>query len=354
MNDMLETQLRETLAARAEEVPESAVGRVRGHDYRPRTRDLRPPIAGGAVACAAVAGGLVVGLGLSHPSAAFAGWKAHPTAAKPDEVASAGSSCQTKLQGMSGSAADSAASAQAGRPPLPSLSSMSQVLSDTRGPFTFLIYANPAGTASAACFDAPGFTSLNETAAIGSATPVATDGVSVVRQSQATSQGNGYTFIEGQVGSGVSQVTLDLKDGSTVQATIQNGWFAAWWPGSADATAASLTTPSGTTTATLPAPDMPGCPVTPGAGPNGNCTANSSAGSAGGASIGIQSAGGQAAGGPTTQCAPMFPTPAAAGSEAQQFGVGRPPGFTRRAFGAVAAAVQGVPIVSVVERLCEW
>jgi len=312
MNDMLESQLRETLAGRAADVTESAVSRVRDRDYRPRTRDLRPPIAGGVVACAAVAGGLVVALGLSHPSAAFAGWTAHPTAARPHEVSSAGSSCLAKLQAMSGSEAERAASAQAGHPPqLPPLSSMSPVLSDTRGPFTFLIYANSGATASAACFDAPGFTSANEMAVAGSVAPLATDGVSVVRQSEATSEGNGYTFIEGQVGSGVSQVTLNLKDGSTVQATTENGWFAAWWPGTVTATTASLTTASGTTTATLPTPDLPSCPLSPGAGPNGHCSAGSSAGSAG-AAVGMQSAGGPAAGGATTQTSAKAPHPRSA------------------------------------------
>jgi hypothetical protein len=290
MNDMLETRLRDALAARADEIPASAVRRVRDWDYAPRTRDLRPPIAGGALACAAVAGGLAVTLGLSHPSPAFAGWKAHPTGARPGEVSDAGSSCVGKLQAVSGSAADRAATAQTGQPLLPALSSLSQVLSDTRGPFTFLIYASSDGSASAACFTAPGFTSASEMRAAGPVTPVATDGVSVMRQSQATSQGNGYTFIEGQVGSGVSQVTLNLSDGSTVQASTENGWFAAWWPGSADATTASLTTSTGTTTATLPTPDLPSCPPSPAGDQQSTCASSSGSGSHG-ATVGVQSGG---------------------------------------------------------------
>jgi hypothetical protein len=297
MNEMLETQLRETLCARADDIPASAVHRVRSRDYRPRTRDLRPPVAGGAIACAAAAGGLAVALGLSHPSSAFAGWRAHPTAARPNEVSDAGSSCLSKLQGISGSAADRAAAGQSGQPLLPSVSSMSQVLSDTRGPFTFLIYASSDGTASAACFDAPGFASASEMKAAGPVTPVATDGVSVVRQSQATSQGDAYTFIEGQVGSGVSQVVLNLTDGSTVQATAENGWFAAWWPGTVDATTASLTTASGTTTATLPTADLPSCPPSPPGDQQSSCGSSSSSASGRGPVVGIQSGGGTATSG---------------------------------------------------------
>ena len=297
MNDMLETQLRETLAARADEVPASAVRRVRSGNYRPRTRDLRPPVAGGALACAAVAGGLVATLGLSHPSPAFAGWKAQPTSAKPGEVADAGSSCVAKLQAMPGSAADRAAAGRAGAPTLPPLSSMSQVLSDTRGPFTFLVYANSDRTASAACFDAPGFASASEMRAPTPMT-VAADGISVVRQAQALSQGNGYTFIEGQVGSGVSAVTLNLSDGSTVQATTENGWFAAWWPGSTDATHATVTTSSGTNTQALPTAELPSCPPSPGGDQQSSCASSSGSGSGPGTAVlGMQSVNGSSMGG---------------------------------------------------------
>lgn len=294
MNDMLESQLRETLAARADEVPGSAVRRVRSRDYHPRTRDLRPPVAGGALACAAVAGGLALTVGLSHPSPAFAGWTAHPTSAKPSEVSDAGSSCLDKLKGMSGSTAARAATGQAGRPQMPALSSMSQVLSDTRGPFSFLVYANSDGTASAACFDAPGFASVSEVRAP-APVKVAADGLNVVRQAQSVSQGKGYTFIEGQVGSGVSQVTLDLSDGSTVQATTENGWFAAWWPGSTGATHATLTTSSGTRTVALPTAEPPSCPPSPNG--QGSCSASSSSsGGPGTAVLGMQSASGTSPG----------------------------------------------------------
>ncbi len=301
MNDMLESQLRETLAARADEVPAAALQRVRSREYRPRTRDLRPPVAGGALACAVAAGGLAVALGLSHPSPAFAGWKAHPTSARANEVTDAGSSCVDKLKAMPGSAADRAAAGQTGAPLLPPLSSMSQVISDTRGPFTFLVYANPDNTASAACFDAPGFTSASEMRAPAPVT-VAADGMTVMRQAQAVSQGNGYTFIEGQVGSGVSSVMLDLSDGKTVQATTENGWFAAWWPGSTDATRATLTTSSGTSTETLPTPALPSCP--PSSGGHGTCSAGSSASSASGIAAGMQSSNGPPSAGQSAQHRP--------------------------------------------------
>lgn len=95
-----------------------------------------------------------------------------------------------------------------------------------------------------------------------------------VQQAQAVHSGDGYTFIEGQAGSDVSGVTLEFPGGSSVQATVQNGWFAAWWPGTTDATSAVLTTPAGTPTVTLPAPKAPGC-ATPPSGSTTGCSSSS-------------------------------------------------------------------------------
>jgi hypothetical protein len=62
-----------------------------------------------------------------------------------------------------------------------------------------------------------------------------------------------YSFADGRVGSGVSAVTLLLADRSDVTATVQNGWFVAWWPGSSKATSAELATTTGETTQNLQA-----------------------------------------------------------------------------------------------------
>ncbi|MFG1996329.1 hypothetical protein ACGFJ7_40765 [Actinoplanes sp. NPDC048988] len=40
-----------------------------------------------------------------------------------------------------------------------------------------------------------------------------------------------YALASGQVGSGVTGVDVVLPDGRSVQATVGNGWWAAWWPG---------------------------------------------------------------------------------------------------------------------------
>jgi hypothetical protein len=52
----------------------------------------------------------------------------------------------------------------------------------------------------------------------------------------------------GQTGSGVTGVTLVLGDGTSVTTTVANGFFAAWWPGNATVSSASVTTAQGTST----------------------------------------------------------------------------------------------------------
>jgi hypothetical protein len=64
--------------------------------------------------------------------------------------------------------------------------------------------------------------------------------------------------VDGRVGAGVSAVTIERSDGSSVQATVTNGWYLAWWPGSVTATNAEVTTASGTSTVAFPStPTLP-------------------------------------------------------------------------------------------------
>ncbi|MGZ4274205.1 MAG: hypothetical protein ACXVRP_10645, partial [Solirubrobacteraceae bacterium] len=75
MIEQLESELRSALRARAEELPAGAGARVRAHAYRPRTRDLRPPVAAGALVTAAAVAAAVTLVDLGpQTSAAFAGW----------------------------------------------------------------------------------------------------------------------------------------------------------------------------------------------------------------------------------------------------------------------------------------
>lgn len=56
----------------------------------------------------------------------------------------------------------------------------------------------------------------------------------------------------GRAGSDVSAVTFTFSNGKTVEATIENGWYFAWWPWAGFPTSAQVTTSSGTATSPMP------------------------------------------------------------------------------------------------------
>lgn len=278
----IETQLRDALAARAQDIPRASAERLSAHDYRPRTRDLRPPVAAGALLTAAAAAATValVDLGPSTP-AAFAGWTARPTTAPASQVTGAEAGCTQRLEAIPNSRAAANVATVTGKPMgLPSVRTLSPVLSDTRGPFTFLVFAD--ADANASCISGPGFTSVSEARSLGPVPAVPTDGITVSWEAHTARAGQAYSFAEGHTGTGVSAVTLNLADGTAIQTSTQNGWFVAWWPGSTSAISSTVTTAAGTTTAALPPAMIPACPPAPSGGVV-SCTAGSGAGGAGAA-----------------------------------------------------------------------
>jgi len=106
----------------------------------------------------------------------------------------------------------------------------------------------------------------------------------LLSSSHASSHGGAYSWADGRTGDGVSAVTLTLGDGTTVQATVANGWFVAWWPSSQSVKSAAVTTPSGTSTQTFAVPDGPPCGPQP-------CPGGASRGSGSGEGGGTASGG---------------------------------------------------------------
>jgi hypothetical protein len=190
-------------------------------------RRLRPPVAIGgglaAVVCAIVA---VLSLA-GGASSAFAGWTAQPTAPTAGQLAAAQAYC-------------------AKNEPTPGLPLQ---MTDTRGPFTFEVYANDS--ANDFCITGPSFT--NTSGFITSA-PVTALAGRLYRWAEhtTTDAGQSYGYVIATAGEGVSAATLTLEDGTEVTATVQNGWAVAWWPASHHVTGARMTTPTGTQTQTFP------------------------------------------------------------------------------------------------------
>lgn len=136
------------------------------------------------------------------------------------------------------------------------LSEWHQVLSDTRGPYTTLLYEGPEDTAHMRCMFGPSPASrvleANVSGGWGGSPPIQPkpDGVQISSfgVSAAVGEEPASSTVTGLVGQDVSDVTMVLEGGERITATVANGWFLAWWPSGVPATAEEVTTSSGTAT----------------------------------------------------------------------------------------------------------
>jgi hypothetical protein len=259
MPDQLEESLREALSYRAAQLDPHSIARLRTIDYHPRRHRIgKLPVLGalGATGTVAAAVAALVTVG-SSVAPAFAGWQATPSTPAPGQLAQAEQACGQDLG--------------------------SPVLSDSRGPYTASIYAG--STTSNVCLSGNGV-SMSSSSTSQVPASVAAGHIQSNGGGTRDSAGNALTLVDGRTGAGVTAVTIDRGDGSSVQATVAHGWYLAWWPGTVAAKNAEVTTASGTSTVTFPtAPDLsaPACPS------GGHCTASYSFGGSRGAHSARQS-----------------------------------------------------------------
>lgn len=186
----------------------------------------------GLVASGFAAALAVVLVGVGTPSA-FAAWTATPTTPTPGQVAAAETTCKA-----------GAVTPPAGTPVVPTNVS----LTDTRGPFTLVLFgANTATQGALICLSGPDGTQFSISSG-SQPVPPGVDQITLNRLQGESANGQSYVIAEGSAGSEVSGTTLTLSDGSHVTASVGNGLFLAWWPGNATVTSAAVTTASGTTT----------------------------------------------------------------------------------------------------------
>jgi len=233
MSDLLEDDLREALADRAAHISPNATARLRAIDYHERggwlgsRRTLTVLGASGLSGAAAVA--ILLG---SSAAPAFAGWTANPSAPQPGQLAAAQARCRP----------------QSGTP----------VLTDTRGPYTASIYAD-----GSTCVDGNGI-NISSTTGGRRTTSIPAGTVLLNGAGESDSNGHALTMVDGPVGAGVSAVTITRSSGSSVQATVKNGWYLAWWPGTERAVTANVTSDTGTHTQSFPhrpQSPAPACPA---------------------------------------------------------------------------------------------
>jgi hypothetical protein len=232
MNDLLEQDLREALADQAALITTEASARLRAVDYHPRSRMLPSRAALGALGLSgAAAAGAAILLG-SSAAPAFAGWTASPTAPLPGQLVGAQQRCGTGAR--------------------------TPVLTDTRGPYTASIYAD-----GSTCVEGNGITiSASSDGGRKSSVPAGT--IELNGAGESDSDGHALTMVDGPIGAGVTGVTIARSDGSSVRATVKNGWYLAWWPGTERAVTARVASASGASAQSFPTgPDRrsPACPA---------------------------------------------------------------------------------------------
>ncbi len=252
MPDQLEQSLREAMSQRAAQLDPNSIARLRAIDYRPRRRRSGLVSAVSAVGVGGAVAALTAVFALSSGAApAFAGWRPTPTSPAPGQLARATQACGQDL----------------GRP----------VLTDSRGPYTASIYAD--STTSDLCLSGNGVSMSSRSTSVAPLS-VAAGQIELDGGGTRDSAGDALTLVDGRTGAGVAAVTIERSDGSSVQATVSNGWYLAWWPGTVAARNAKVTTASGTSTVafpTTPALSAPTCPS------GAHCAAGYSFGSGSGA-----------------------------------------------------------------------
>src|ERR1700733_13628948 len=233
MSDRLEQDIRETLSTRAAQVDPAAIARLRAIDYPPRRRRVPALPALGAVGVSATAVAAIAAVTLGSSAApAFAGWSRTPTPPAAGQLAAAEQQCSANL----------------GAP----------VLTDTRGPYTVSIYAD--ATSSHLCLQGKSLSIVSTTSGPAQA-DVAAGQVQLAGSGVQNSSGQALTLVDGRIGAGVTSVTIDRGDAGSVQATVAGGWYLAWWPGTARATTASVSTTAEQATQQFPSMSQgPGAP----------------------------------------------------------------------------------------------
>jgi hypothetical protein len=236
MTDLLEEKMRDTLRERAAQIDPAAITRLRAIDYRPRQRRFPRP-AVGALGVSATAAGVVAAVTLSAGAApAFAGWSATPTRPATGQLAAAEQACSSGL----------------GTP----------ALTDTRGPYTAAIYEDGT-TGSRLCLQGDSLSIATSEAS--EQAGIAAGQIQLSGLGMQDSSGNAWTLVDGRIGTGVTAVTIDLRDGSSIQATVSGGWYLAWWPGTTGPSTADVTSTTGTATDQFPStpngPAPSNCPA---------------------------------------------------------------------------------------------
>lgn len=251
----LEDELRAALRRRAAAIGEDDVGRLlarRRASSRGMSRTVRV-VLGGGLTGTAVAVAAVVLIGGAVP--AYAGWKASPVRPSRAEQAAASESCAPELAELPGVSPDA---------------TWTPVVSEQRGPYTLTVYSD--GSTRPTCLSGPSLVvvtsegggvtinggSSSDPGGTSSTSNYPSEPMTQLSENHVGSGPGAFTFVQGNLGSQLSDVTFVLSDGKHVTATSGAGLLVAWWPGSADAVDAEVSTPGGVVSQPLSQPPAGG------------------------------------------------------------------------------------------------
>lgn len=213
---------------------ETAFEPYRHRAAAPLPRRKRPwPMAAAAVAVVAVA----VAVAVAWPSSsALASWTAAPTSSDPTELADA-----TAEACIAQSATLIRVGREAGWPADPSLEPMQStplVAYDQRGEASAALFADEDGRAAWICVIIP-VAGQPPYVELTGGTGTIPDDLGPVEIWTASGGWNsdygGRWEIAGRVDDTVERIAITREDGESVTATIDDGWFLAWWPSESEA-----------------------------------------------------------------------------------------------------------------------
>lgn len=185
----------------------------------PPRRGRRRLLLAGTAAMILVVGSVLV-QGLGRGDAAYASWSASPTPLVQADLAAAQGACRSKLHDFAGNINPQRAEL---------------VLAERRGNYVALLYWTANPRASAACFarNEPGSSAVdNLSMSAGSSSGPATHAPARSFTQFSISQFKGASFTDGAAGNAVIAITIHAGT-FNVHATVANGRYIAWWPGTA-------------------------------------------------------------------------------------------------------------------------
>jgi hypothetical protein len=196
----------------------ASVNTILRDSRRPARAPVRRRVAIASVSLAAagvVAGGIVGVPGLTKTDTAEAAWLPVPTAANPSQALEQAQACTRSWDAT---------------PTTHAVAAEDVLLAEGRGISTLTVMRK--GNVVIECLSTDPGTLVGWSQVGEARTPLPADGVATIADMGATGDGgNVHSSVVGHAGPGVSEIEIVRANGDHVQASINNGWWAAWWPG---------------------------------------------------------------------------------------------------------------------------